>query len=67
VFIESEKEIGKIKTAFEGLYSTMNGFKTISDKKLFAMLPEDTKQKIDEINKAYTSYEQSLKDVLKAE
>ena len=67
VFLESEKEIGKIKTAFDNLHSTMNSFKDLSDKKLFSMLPEGVKQKLDEINKAYEDYEKTLAGVLKIE
>jgi hypothetical protein len=46
-FHDTEKELSKIKTAFDNLAGSIEEINKASDKKLMSMLPEDTVAKIE--------------------
>lgn len=66
-FQDTEKELTKIKNAFDGLSGSIDGIKKAGDKKLLSMLPEDTVQKLEGAKKAYAAYSATLASVVKAE
>ena len=66
-FIESEKELKKVKAAFEGLAITIDGFGQYDKKKLLSLLPDDTKEKIKQAKAAYVQYATTVNNVVKAE
>ena len=66
-FVDTEREINKVKAAFDGLSGSIEGIKKSSDKKLLAMLPEDTVAKLEKAKNAYNAYAQTLATVTSAE
>jgi soluble cytochrome b562 len=66
-FLASEKELKKVKSGMDSLYSTIEGFKKLSDKKLLSMVPDDTKAKLTEANNAFIAYSATVEKVIKAE
>jgi hypothetical protein len=66
-FAETEKELKKIKTAFESLGTTYDQLKNSDDKKLASLLPEDTVEKLKKIATAYANYVKNIKKVIDAE
>lgn len=66
-FADTEKDLNKIKTAFDNLSGSMESIRKASDKKLLSMLPEETVTKLQQAQKAYDEYAKTVRDVIKAE
>jgi hypothetical protein len=66
-FAETEKELKKVKTAFDGLAGVMDGLSKADKKKLAMLIPEDTKAKLDTASAAYAAYAKVLGEVVRAE
>lgn len=66
-FADTEKEVGKIKTAFEGLADALKALKNADDKKLASMIPKDTVDKLAAVNDAYKKYADTMLKVVEAE
>jgi hypothetical protein len=66
-FAETEKELKKVKTAFDGLAGAMDGLSKADRKKLETLIPADTKAKLDAASAAYTAYAKVLEEVVRAE
>jgi chromosome segregation ATPase len=66
-FADTEKELNKVKNAFDSLSGSIEGIKKASDKKLLSMLPEDTAQKLNKAKKSYDEYAKTLSSVASAE
>jgi hypothetical protein len=66
-FADSEKELNKVKKEVDNLYNSISGLKNLDGKKLMSFLPEDTKRKISDVEKAFNAYSATLEQVVKAE
>jgi hypothetical protein len=66
-FAETEKELKKVKSAFDGLAVTMQSLQKADQKKLMALIPEDTKAKLNAASAAYVAYAKVLGEVARAE
>ena len=66
-FNDTEKDLNKIKTAFDNLSGSIETIRKASDKKLLSMLPEGTVTKLQQAQKAYDEYAKTVCDVVKAE
>ena len=66
-FADSEKELNKVKKEVDNLYNSISSLKNLDGKKLMSFLPEDTKRKISDVEKAFNAYSATLEQVVKAE
>ena len=66
-FAASEKEIGKIKVAFDQLENSMEGLAEAGNKKLLSLIPKETTEKIKKVTEAYDEYAKMMGEVVRAE
>ena len=66
-FQDAEKEVNKVKTAFDSLSTVLDGIRNSNDKKLLSLIPDDTTQKINAASLAYAAYAKELASVVSAE